>query len=101
MCLRRIVTFLIQVSASPRMKVDEHPFMKDDRAYFLKRAEAQIEFARQAANEEAARAHYHLAGLYWDRAYNPAAEPGRRSAAPGPSVFAGLLRSIYPPARLS
>ena len=74
--------------------------MRDDRAYFLKRAEAQIEFARRAACEDAARAHYHLAGLYWDRAYNPAAE-ARPRVTNGPAVVAGLLRSAYPPARLS
>ena len=74
--------------------------MKDDRAYFLTRAEAQIAFARQAANEEAARAHYHLAGLYWDRAFNPSQEPVPRTPV-NPSAIASLLRSIYPTQRLN
>jgi hypothetical protein len=52
--------------------------MRDDRTYFMKRAEAQVEFARAAACENAARAHFHLAGLYWDRAYNPAMQPAAR-----------------------
>jgi len=47
--------------------------MRDDRAYFLARAEAQMALARRASCENAARAHYYLAGLYWDRAYNGAA----------------------------
>lgn len=43
----------------------------NDQAYFLKRAEAQVALAHRASDENAARAHYHLAGLYWDRAFNP------------------------------
>lgn len=74
--------------------------MKDDRSYFLKRAEAQIEFARQAACEDAARAHYHLAGLYWDRAFNPAVESRARAAAT-PALVSTLLQAVYPPPRLS
>jgi hypothetical protein len=46
--------------------------MRDDRAYFLKRAEAQMALAQRAACENAARAHYYLAGFYWDRAYGGA-----------------------------
>ena len=74
--------------------------MTDDHAYFLERAEAQVAFAREAACEEAARAHYHLAGLYWDRAFNPTMQVTSRTRA-GPSVVASLLRSIYPTQRLS
>ena len=46
----------------------------NDEAYFLKRAEAQVALAHRANHENAARAHYHLAGLYWDRAFNPSAQ---------------------------
>ena len=54
--------------------------MRDDRAYFLNRAEAQMALAARAACENAARAHYYLAGFYWDRAFNtsPAAQPDSR-----------------------
>jgi hypothetical protein len=43
--------------------------MRDDRAYFLARAEAQMALAQRASCENAARAHYYLAGFYWDRAF--------------------------------
>jgi len=56
--------------------------MSDDRAYFLARAEAQMALARRASCENAARAHYYLAGFYWDRAYNgEVAVPARASGA--------------------
>lgn len=52
----------------------------EDKAYFLGRAETQIELARSASHEKAAQAHYELAGHYWDRAFNPRlATPQRRS----------------------
>ena len=54
--------------------------MRDDSAYFLKRAEAQMALATRAACGNAARAHYFLAGLYWDRAFNKADAPARESA---------------------
>ncbi len=50
----------------------------EDRAYFLARAETQVDLARKAAHEKAAQAHYALAGYYWDRAYNPLMESRRR-----------------------
>ena len=53
--------------------------VRDDRTYFLKRAEAQMALARRAVCENAARAHYHLAGFYWDRAYNQSPATPRES----------------------
>lgn len=50
----------------------------EDRAYFLLRAETQVELARNAAHEKAAQAHYELAGHYWDRAFNPLVKTRRR-----------------------
>lgn len=50
----------------------------EERAYFLERAETQVELARRAANEKAAQAHYELAGYYWDRAFNPLVKTRRR-----------------------
>ena len=50
----------------------------EDRAYFLNRAETQVELARKAAHEKAAQAHYQLAGYYWDRAFNPQMAKPRR-----------------------
>lgn len=52
----------------------------NDEAYFLQRAETQVALARCAADENAARAHYQLAGFYWDRAFNPPVMPGCKGA---------------------
>ncbi|MEO7177694.1 MAG: hypothetical protein ABIW83_02510 [Allosphingosinicella sp.] len=41
---------------------------EEDRLYFLKRAEAELELAQKAVNPAAVRAHYELAGLYLDLA---------------------------------
>ena len=46
--------------------------MRDDRAYFYERAEAEIGMAQKAASAQAVRAHYHLASHYLDRAYSDA-----------------------------
>ena len=43
----------------------------DERSYFEERAEAELEAAKKAGHPDAARAHYHLAGYYLDRAFNP------------------------------
>jgi len=40
-----------------------------DRAYFLERAEAELDLANQATHARAAYAHYHLAAFYLDRAH--------------------------------
>lgn len=47
-------------------------FDRDEMDYFRGRAEAELAMARSAGHPDAARAHFHLAGLYLDRAYNPA-----------------------------
>ena len=41
-----------------------------DRAYFLHRAEAELELAQKSRDEDAVRSHYQLAGLYLDLVYN-------------------------------
>ena len=51
----------------------------NDESYFLKRAETQVALAHRASDENAARAHYQLAGFYWDRAFNPPPVPARRT----------------------
>lgn len=43
--------------------------VEEDRAYYLYRAEAELELAQAASAPEAVRAHYHLANLYLDRVY--------------------------------
>lgn len=43
--------------------------MQEDRFYFYHRAEAEIRKARKATAPNAVRAHYYLAGLYFDRTY--------------------------------
>lgn len=45
---------------------------EDERTYFRQRAERQLEWARLASHPQVARAHYHLAGYYLDRAFGPA-----------------------------
>lgn len=50
--------------------------IRDDDSYFLLRAEDQMKLARRATCEKAARAHYYLAGFYWDRVFNKAASGG-------------------------
>lgn len=44
----------------------------DERSYFHRRAEDEIEAAQAARHPEAVRAHYLLAGYYLDLAFNPA-----------------------------
>ena len=46
------------------------------RSYFRERAETQLRAGQSAHHPEAAKAHYLLAGLYFDRAYNAQAEQG-------------------------
>lgn len=41
-----------------------------DKHYFLERAEAELDLANEATHENAARAHYYLAGFYLDRAHH-------------------------------
>ena len=43
--------------------------MADERAYFSRRAETELNMAQRAAAPEAVRAHYTLAGYYLDRVY--------------------------------
>jgi hypothetical protein len=52
----------------------------NDEAYFLKRAETQVALAHRASDEKSARAHYELAGFYWDRAFNPPLVQTRRQS---------------------
>lgn len=51
--------------------------ISDDQSYFLTRAEAEVQLAHRAGDENAARAHYQLAGFYWDRAFNGAVSSDR------------------------
>lgn len=47
---------------------------EEDKRYFLRRAEAELEQAQRAEHPRAVRAHYHLANHYLDRVYGA---PGR------------------------
>lgn len=42
---------------------------RNDRTYFLRRAETELNLARAATHEKAARAHFLIAGAYFDRVY--------------------------------
>ena len=54
----------------------------NDRYYYLGRAEEELELAQSAGHELAGRAHFLLAGYYFDRFYRHEGEPtepqGRR-----------------------
>lgn len=51
--------------------------MKDDpRTYFRSRAEHELAAGQAADHPQAARAHFLLAGYYFDRAFNPGAQDG-------------------------
>ena len=73
--------------------------MVDDEDYFLARAEEQFGLARAAGHEDAARAHYEIAGHYWDRAFNPtnsiAGSAGRLATA---AILGTLIALALPPA---
>lgn len=56
---------------------------REDRNYFLHRAETELAFARRATHEKAARAHFLIAGVYFDRFYG--------SAAAGPGAAGGRV----------
>lgn len=45
-----------------------------DRTYYLERAEAELECARSAINSVSGRAHFVLAGFYFDRAFRESDE---------------------------
>jgi hypothetical protein len=49
----------------------------EDRAYFYRRAEEEIEHARASATERLVHFHYVLAGLYLDRVYGAEGDPRR------------------------
>jgi hypothetical protein len=58
-------------------------FMRvEDRIYFLLRAEDELDAARGATHEVAARSHYHLAGLYFDRVFGGAGSDGAKAGTP-------------------
>ena len=53
-----------------------------DHIYYRERAEAELEQARKAADAAAGRAHFLLAGLYFDRAFRGA--DGEAQPSPSP-----------------
>jgi hypothetical protein len=55
--------------ARPVTHRGEEKMDSGEKDYFLERAEAELDLANQANHENAARAHYYLAGFYLDRAY--------------------------------
>jgi hypothetical protein len=46
-----------------------------DRSYYRERAEDELARARAAATPQAGRAHFMLAGFYFDLAFNDGSEP--------------------------
>ena len=71
--------------------------ISEDQAYFLRRAEAEVALAHRSADENAARAHYELAGHYWDRAFNAAqVSSDSRPATATPVRMPRRLRSAKP-----
>lgn len=52
----------------------------DDREYYNRRAEAEIEAASATENPAACRAHYQMAELYLERAYSDEADTENETA---------------------
>jgi hypothetical protein len=51
------------------------PMLREaDRSYYRKRAEDELSKAREAATPEAGRAHFMLAGFYFDLVFNDGSE---------------------------
>lgn len=55
----------------------------DDREYYNRRAEAEIEAASATENPAACRAHYQMAELYLERAYSDDDDAGDGAASGG------------------
>ena len=73
-----------QADLRPCLFQSPHPRMsEDDRSYFYRRAEEEIERARASVNERLVHFHYLLAGLYLDRIYGHEGDPRRDSAVGG------------------
>jgi hypothetical protein len=51
---------------------------EEDRNYYRRRAEEEVEWARASADARSVRLHYLLATAYLDRAYGQEGEPSRR-----------------------
>ena len=56
-----------------------------DYEYYASRAEVELRLAISAAHPAAARAHYHLAGYYLDKAYSE--RPQRDKCPPAHTIF--------------
>jgi hypothetical protein len=61
--------------------------LHDDLEYFEQRAEAEIELAQKADNENAVHAHYMMAGIYLDRIHGSGTDEAK---AESESVAGGL-----------
>ncbi len=49
--------------------------VRDDKEYYYRRAESELEMAQRTEIPEAVKAHYTLAGYYLDKVYNDAPPP--------------------------
>jgi hypothetical protein len=56
------------IADSPLTRLEPQTVPEKDRAYYQRRAEAEIELAQKAQHEAAVRSHYLLAGYYLDLA---------------------------------
>jgi hypothetical protein len=61
----------LQVAKESRHVPDNRgrPMDSSDKAYFLERAEAELDLANAAKHGDTAKAHYYLAAFYLDRAH--------------------------------
>lgn len=55
--------------------------MTDDKDYFYRRAELELEMAQRTEHPEAVKAHYTIASYYLDKVYNDVDEAAVDSAA--------------------
>lgn len=61
---------------------DDHA--SDDKEYFYRRAESELEMAQRTIVPEAVKAHYTLAGYYLDKVYSDDQAPAANDAGPPP-----------------
>ncbi|MFL0412762.1 hypothetical protein [uncultured Sphingomonas sp.] len=63
-------------------ETDAQDYSVEDKEYFYKRAESELEMAQRTIVPEAVKAHYTLAGYYLDKVYNDDQAPAANDAGP-------------------
>ncbi len=75
-------------AATARFAFGDYLGKMDDKDYFYRRAEAELEMAQQTEVPQAVQAHYTMASLYLDKVYGDDAEgDGENESAPEPAAL--------------